>query len=110
MDEKIKLNDEFKELFPDVTIEEIPAEVLERSKTENIPLVAVYALYERKLYMEKLKIDEFNKKNAQKSPGKINHDGAAEGLFTLEQIKRMSSADVKKHYDQIIKSLENIKI
>jgi len=104
-----ELDAEFTELFPKVTLDDIPDEVYLRAETESIPLVAAYALYERKIQMEKLKIEEFNKKNAVKSPGRIKHDGAAEGLFTLDEIKKMSPADVAKHYDQIMKSLENTK-
>ena len=100
-----ELDTEFTELFPKVTLDDIPDEVFVRAENENIPLVAAYSLYERKVYMEKLKIEEFNKKNAVKSPGKIKHDGTAEALFTLDDIKKMSPAEVAKHYDQIIKSL-----
>ena len=102
-----ELDAEFAELFPDVTLEDIPEEVFVRAESENLPLTASYALYERKIYVGKLKIEEFNKKNSVKSPGKIKHDGSAEITFTLDEIKRMSPADVAKHYDQIIKSLEN---
>ena len=100
-----ELDAEFTELFPNVTLDDIPEEVFVRAETENLPLVAAYALYERKVYMEKLKIEEFNKKNAVKSPGKIKHDGTTEVLFTLDDIKKMSPSEVAKHYDQIIKSL-----
>lgn len=102
------LNEEFTELFPDVKIADIPDEVFARAVNEDIPLVAAYTLYDRKVYMDNLKVEEFNKKNASNSPGKIKHDGASEGLFTLEQIKRMSPKEVDKYYDQIIKSLEVI--
>ena len=102
-----ELDSEFTELFPDVTLDDIPEEVFTRAENENLPLTAAYALYERKIRMEKLKIEEFNKKNSVKSPGKIKHDGSAEVMFTLDEIKRMSPSDVAKHYDQIMKSLEN---
>jgi hypothetical protein len=101
-----ELDAEFTELFPKVTLEAIPEEVFARAESENLPLTAAYALYECKIHIEKLKVEEFNKKNAVKSPGKIKHDGATEAIFTLDEIKRMSPAEVAKHYDQIMKSLD----
>lgn len=108
INETMKLDEEFIELYPDVTIEDIPEEVFERAETDGIPLVATYALYHRKLFMAQRKIEEFNKKNSEKSPGKIKHDGVSEKLYTLDQIKRMAPVDVAKNYDQIMKSLENL--
>jgi len=99
---------EFHELYPDVEIEDLPDEVLEQSQN-GIPLAAAYALYERKQFMARKKANKVNQDNARKSPGNIAHDGSNDGTFTFDQIKKMSADEVRKHYEQIIDSLNKLK-
>ncbi|MCL2518987.1 MAG: hypothetical protein FWF15_10535 [Oscillospiraceae bacterium] len=96
---------EFRELYPDVEIEDLPDEVSGHTD-EGLPLAAAYALYERKQFMANKKADKVNLENAQKSPGNIKHDGTNDGTFTFEQIKKMSADEVRRNYDSIIASLE----
>lgn len=91
---------EFKRLFPGVSRETIPEEVI----SSNLPLAAAYALYLRELAIREESADKVNEKNRERSTGAIK-GGADEGLFSLSEIRSMSANDVRLNYGRIIKSL-----
>ena len=92
---------EFDRLFPGVSRETIPEEVI----TSNLPLAAAYALYLRELAIREESADIVNEKNRERSTGAIKGGSADEGLFSLSEIRSMSANDVRLNYGRIIKSL-----
>ena len=92
---------EFDRLFPGVSRETIPEEVI----SSNLPLAAAYALYLRELAIREESADIVNEKNRERSTGAIKGGSADEGLFSLSEIRSMSANDVRLNYGRIIKSL-----
>ena len=96
---------EFRECFPNSTLEEIPDEIWEKVK-RGASLPAEYSLYVIKAENERRRISSVNERNRKMSAGAI---GFAEGekYFSPEEVKKMSPAQVKKHYDDIIESMRH---
>lgn len=94
----------FRELFPDVNFDAIPDEVHEKAKELN-SLLAAYALYHRRLEITRQKAEETKKENLLRTPGATTHDGGSDGTYSIDEIARMSPQEVKRNYNQIIKSL-----
>ncbi len=97
----------FNELFPDVDRETIPDTVREEAETRGIPLVAAYAMYERRRQLAAATAQMRNQINAGRSSGPLGKaDNFGEAL-SIEQIRAMSPAEVRRHYKQIMKTLSN---
>lgn len=97
----------FSELFPDVDLDTIPDAVKNDAEERGIPLVASYAIYERKRYLAEAAAKLHNLENVGRSSGPLdNSDNFGEAL-SMEQIRAMSPAQVRRHYKQIIKVLSN---
>lgn len=96
---------DFAEYFPEVSRDEIPDAVRERAARENIPLVAAYALYDRKLELAKMYAGDVARKSAECSAGPVSGASREADFFTMEQIRAMTPKEVKKHYKTIMKSL-----
>lgn len=98
----------FRELFPDVTAEDIPEEIWE-AVANGESLVNAYALY--KITEENLNrhAEDVNGRNALMG-AKAASDGSTEPVFTKEAVEKMSDRDVKKNYKGILKSMKNWKI
>lgn len=95
---------EFRELYPDVTFEEIPDDVME-SVRSGIPLSAAYALSERRRMLREARAKELNQRNTERSSGAL---GIAETvLFTPAEVRAMSREEVRKNYDKILKSMQS---
>ena len=98
----------FRELFPDVSAEDIPESVWEEvSKGES--LVSAYALY--KITEENLTrhAQDVNGRNARMGAKAVS-DGSTEPVFTKEAVEKMSGKDVKKNYKNILQSMKNWKL
>ena len=90
---------EFSDLYPDVSYREIPEAVLK----SELPLVAAYALYEKRCAVEMARAEAENRKNAARSAGGIGFSG--EISYTPEEVRRMTAAEVRQNYDSILLSM-----
>ncbi len=97
-----------KETFPDIKQEDIPNEVWESVK-KGESLSGAYALYFVKQLKAKADIERINELNRKKAPPKIKHDGGDETYFSPEEVRSMSEAQVRKHYNAILASMDNWK-
>lgn len=95
---------DFTALFPEIPVEEIPDEVWESVKN-GAPLAASYALYEKRMAAEALRIARINAKNASRSPGAAGTDTAGE-YFSPDDVRRMSRAEVHANYSKIKESMK----
>ena len=96
---------EFSEYFPDVDIHNIPNEVWEQVKN-GTSIAAAFALNLRKMELEKKKVSDFNDKNRRMSAGSLL-GGEGEKYYSPAEVKRMTPAQVKSHYDDIIESMRH---
>ena len=97
----------FKELFPDTDRESIPDAVKAEASEKGLPLIAAYAIYERRRQLAAATAEAHNKANAGRSSGSLgNADNFGESL-SIEQIRAMSPSQVRRHYKQIMKTLSN---
>ena len=95
---------DFAALFPETPIESIPDSVWESVKN-GAPLAASYALYEKRLAAEELRIARINAKNASRSPGSAGTDTSSE-YFSPEDVRKMSRAEVHANYSKIKESMK----
>ena len=95
---------DFTALFPEIPVEEIPDEVWECVK-KGASLAASYALYEKRMAAEALRIARINAKNASKSPGAAGTDTAGE-YFSPDDVRRMSRSEVHANYSKIKESMK----
>lgn len=95
----------FRELFPDVTAEDIPDSVW-ASVEGGIPLSYAYALYAASNAAASSAAEAVNSRNSDSSPA-LSGDGATEPVFTKEQVEKMSGKDVKKNYKSILKAMKS---
>lgn len=95
---------EFSELFPDVAPEDIPNEVWENTHATG-SLAAAYALYHRRAQLQRDRVRELNKKNAEHSTGKVGTDSAKE-YFTPSEVRAMSRDQVHANYAKILDSMK----
>ena len=94
-----------RKIFPSLKADDIPDEVWERvEKGES--LSGAYALWFLEGMKEKAKIDLVNRENSRKAPPRIKHDGADDGYFSPEEVRKMTQAQVRKNYDAIIRSMD----
>lgn len=96
---------EFSEYFPEVDIHKIPSEVWEQVKN-GASLSASFALNLRKIEIERKKTNDFNEKNRRMSAGSLT-EGDGERYFSPSEVKRMTPAQVKSHYDEIVESMRH---
>lgn len=95
---------DFNALFPTVEMEDIPECVWESVK-KGTPLIASYALYEKRLAAEEARIAKINAANALRSPGIAGKDTASE-YFTPDEVKKMSRSEVHANYSKIKESMK----
>ncbi len=95
-----------KDLFPALTAEEIPDEVWEDVKNGQ-SLAASYALYFLKTVKEQERIEKLNAENEKKASPRVNNDPAEENYYSYETVKNMSPAEVRKHYAEILDSMDS---
>ncbi len=95
---------EFSEVFPERTLEDVPAEVWQQVKG-GVPLAAAYALYERRSAVHRELVDQVNMKNAGQSSGALTGSGD-NNYFSPSEVRRMSASEVKANYKMIIESMK----
>ena len=105
MEEDVAL---FHELFPTLSVEDIPEEVWSEVEAGE-GLAKSYALYAVKEYREQERVRAVNEENAKKAPPAVRHDGGDSDYFSPEAVKSMSPAQVKKHYQAILASMDSWK-
>ena len=94
-------------LFPELEGATLPDEVTAMAET-GIPLAASYALFYCQTQRKQQLAAEEQVKNHGRSSGSLGSGdgGAGEGGFTLAEISMMSPKEVRKHYREILRSLE----
>lgn len=99
---------ELSELFPGISLDDVPAQVFEYAENNGSTLAGAYAVYHRRTQLEKERADKRALENALKTPGGVSgaSSGALERLFTAEEIRSMNREQVRKNYKQIMKSLK----
>lgn len=95
----------FDELYPDMRREEIPRCVLEEAEARKIPLAAAVAMHERRCARERELALLANETNRGRSTGGVGQSRGVTQSFTLEEIRAMTPAQVKRNYRQIVASL-----
>ena len=95
---------DFNSLFPYVEMDSIPESVWE-SVRNGTPLIASYALYEKRLAAEEARIAKINAANASRSPGIAGRDLVSE-YFTPDEVKKMSRSEVHANYSKIKESMK----
>jgi hypothetical protein len=96
---------EFEEYFPEVNLHQIPSEIWEQVR-QGASLSASFALSLRKLEIEKQKTSDFNEKNRRMSAGSLIQ-GEGEKYYSPSEVKKMTHAQVKLHYDDILESMRH---
>ena len=96
---------EFQEYFPEVDLHSIPNEIWERVKSGS-SLASSYALLLRRRDLEKKKIGDFNEKNRRMSAGSLLR-GEGEKYFSPSEVKKMTPAQVRSNYDDIVASMKH---
>lgn len=99
--------DEFSELFPDVALSEIPDSVWDEVK-RGLPLSAAYSRHERKRFLDEKKASEINNSARELSSGALGK--AEDYYYTPDEVRKMSSAEVKKNYSHIISSMKRLEL
>ena len=102
----LKELNEFQEYFPEVDIRAISDEVWEQVKN-GASLSASFALNLRKIEIERKKVNDFNEKNRRMSAGSLIQ-GDGENYYSPSEVKRMTPAQVKAHYDDIVESMRHL--
>ena len=97
-----------REVFPDIKQEDIPDEVWQ-SVEKGESLSGAYALHFVKQLKAKADIERINELNGKKAPPKIKHDGGDETFFSPEEVRSMTEAQVRKHYNAILASMDKWK-
>ena len=101
---KNKEYSQFRELFPDMSISELPDEVLDSVKG-GVPLTAACALYKLRRTVAAAKATAVNESNEKLSSGDVKK--APVNYLTIEEIREMSPGEVKNNYTLILESLKN---
>lgn len=96
---------EFEEYFPEVDLHQIPSEIWEQVKG-GASLSATFALNLKKLEAERKKANDFNEKNRRMSAGSLMQD-EGEKYYSPSEVKKMTLAQVKLHYDDIVESMRH---
>lgn len=95
---------EFALLYPDVSFEDLPDEVLTEVR-RGIPVAAAYALAERRRVCKEAHAAEINRQNRSRSAGSL---GIGEtDLFSPAEVRAMTQAEVRANYDKIIQSMQS---
>lgn len=95
---------EFAELFPATPVNSIPESVWSSVK-QGAPLLAAYALYEKRATSERERIARINQSNAARSPGIAGKNTTGE-YFTPDEVRSMSPAEVHANYSKIKESMK----
>ena len=94
---------EFSSLYPDVTYEDLPDDVIADVR-RGVPVAAAYALSERRRILREARAAEINRQNRSRSAGGL---GIGEtDLFSPAEVRAMTQAEVRANYDKILQSMQ----
>ena len=96
----------FHELFPEVKAEAIPGEVWDQVEAGQ-SLTAAYAVHFVKAMKEAARIEKRNAENEKAAPPPVRHDGKEESYFSPEAVSAMSREEVRKNYQEILRSMDH---
>lgn len=96
---------EFQDYFPEVDIKGVSDEIWDQVK-RGASLSAAFALDLRKAELERKKVSDFNEKNRRMSAGSLMN-GDEEKYYSPSEVKKMTPAQVKLHYDDIVESMRH---
>lgn len=96
--------EEFRRLFPDVSIDSIEEAIWERVR-DGLPLSAAYAVCQREKELQKTLAEQINIRNSAASAGSA---GAPLRLdyFSPDEVKAMSGEEVRQNYANIRRSMD----
>ena len=104
-DKKASEYTEFKKLYPDVNENDLDPEVTDMVNG-GVPLAAAYALYEKKQAQRNAEAVAHNKATKSGGFGSLGRNSDNE-FYTPDEVRAMTRADVRKNYQQILRSMEN---
>jgi hypothetical protein len=102
--EEPRLTDAFRELYPDLSEDDIPDAVWD-SVRGGLPLEAAYALYERREVLRRADAETVNRKNAMGAWGRA--DDGADRSFSPDEVRAMTPQEVRDNYARIIQSMKH---
>lgn len=94
---------EFRQLYPEVPLSEIPDDAWDAVRS-GVPLPAAFALSERKKVRIEQLAQESNRQNRTRSSGQLGQ--AAPGYFSYEEVRRMTREEVRENYNNILLSMQ----
>lgn len=98
----------FRELFPEVSADDIPDSVW--AEVENgVSLAHAFALYTLSEQNVSRIADEVNRRN-ESVAASARSEGSTEPAFTKEIVEKMSQKDVKNNYKNILKAMKSWRI
>ena len=95
----------FLRIFPEANPDSLPDEVNAQCES-GVPLAAAYALYERIKQNELRAAEEANLKNAVSIQGSVSGN-FGESFFSADEVKKMSSEQVRKNLSGILRSMKH---
>jgi len=96
---------EFSELFPGVSLSELPDSVNDSIRA-GVPLAAAYALYHRKKEAAMAAASAINEKNRERSFA-VRKNDSSDSYFSPSEVREMSPSEVRANYSKIIDSMSH---
>ena len=100
--------DEFKRLFPGVSVRDLPDAVRE-SVNSGVPLAAAYALFEKRRAAELSDAENVNLRNRELSVGSIKETASNEVYYSPREVREMTPDEVHNNFSAILKSMDHWK-
>ena len=108
----------FNDKYPDV--KELPQKVWDRFAKGDVDLIEAYDMFNKDNTIQELQdklakyesqetIDNKNATNAELSTGSTTGNGQTDSIYTREQVKKMTKAEVKKNYPKIVADMKTWK-
>ena len=93
---------EFKELYPNLSMEELSDEVWSHVR-KGVPIAAATALWERKKLLTEQKALQCNQENLQRSAGAVSNGRS--GYLSPDEVRSMTPQEVRANYQSILQSM-----
>ena len=100
--------DEFKRLFPGVSVKDLPDAVRE-SVNSGVPLAAAYALFEKRRAAELADAENVNLRNREFSTGSVKEAASNEVYYSPREVREMTPDEVHNNFSAILKSMDHWK-
>jgi len=95
--------DEFRTLYPNVSLGELPDRVWEDVR-HGIPIAAAFALAEKRRALTEALAEKNNRENQKRSAGSLT--GTENDYFSPAEVRAMSSHEVHENYQKIMRSIQ----